>query len=144
MARHVELGIYGSRPPVWSAPVYKKVHRGKYIVREDKSRVFGEGLACLNSLQMAEGNSLNCRAFEVSGAGGLHLMEYRPIIQECFEPGKEVLTFASMEELVDHIERARNFPDEARRIREASAKRALSEHTYRHRLERMLSMVLGS
>jgi spore maturation protein CgeB len=141
LAEGATVQLYGGRLPRWAHPDIRRLHTGQYIVREGKSRIFGEGLACLNSTQIIEGNSLNCRAFEIAGAGGLHLMEYRPIISECFEPGKEVLTFDSMEELLDHIERAKRFPKEMQTIRDAAARRALAEHTYRHRLETIFKMV---
>jgi spore maturation protein CgeB len=137
MENGVPVLVYGPRPPVWSHPLYRKAHTGKYVVREEKSRVFGEALACLNTFQLAEGDSLNCRAFEVAGAAGLQLIEYRPAIEECFEPGKEVWPFSTFDELMAHIERARRYPEEARKVREAGARRALAEHTYRHRLERI-------
>lgn len=140
LAKGVNVRLYGGRLPGWVHPDIRKQHTGRYIVREEKSRIFGAGLACLNSTQITEGNSLNCRAFEIAGAGGLHLMEYRPIIPECFEPGKEVLTFDTIDELMDHIERARRCPEEMKTIRQAGARRALAEHTYRHRLERIFKM----
>jgi spore maturation protein CgeB len=141
LQRGVSVALYGGRLPAWVHPEIARRHSRRYIVREEKSRVFGAALACLNSTQIAEGNSLNCRAFEIAGAGGLHLMEYRPIVSECFEPGKEVLTFDSLEELFDHIERARRFPGEMQQIRDAAAHRALAEHTYRHRLETIFGLV---
>jgi spore maturation protein CgeB len=137
--RSVKVALYGGRLPRWVHPGIRRIHKGHYIVKEEKSRIFGEALACLNSTQIIEGNSLNCRAFEIAGAGGLHLMEYKPIISECFEPGKEVLTFDSLDELMDHIERARRFPGEMKKIREAAAHRAHAEHTYKHRLERIFA-----
>ena len=109
-------------------------------MKEEKSRVFGEALACLNSTHITEGNSLNCRAFEIAGAGGLQLIEYKPIIEKCFEPDKEVLVFKTYEQLLSHIERANRFPKEIAQIRLAGAKRALSEHTYEHRLKTILKM----
>jgi spore maturation protein CgeB len=131
----VRLELHGTKPPAWSAPEVKRNFSGKYVMRDEKSRVFGEGMACLNTFALAEGNSLNCRAFEIAGAGGLQLLEHRPIVEECFEPGKELLVFRSYEELMGHIDRARRFPAEVSPIREAGAKRALAEHTHRHRLE---------
>jgi spore maturation protein CgeB len=134
----IDFGLYGSRPPRWADPEIRKMHTGKYLIGEEKSRVFGEGLACLNTFSLAEGDSLNCRAFEVAGAGGLQIIEYRSAIEECFEPGKELLTFQNYEELLGLIERARSSPEEMRSIREAGARRALAEHTYRHRLQVIL------
>ena len=133
------VALYGPRPPVWSNRTYRKAHTGRYIVREEKSRVFGEALGCLNTFSLAEGNSLNCRAFEIAGAGGLQLIEYRPAIEECFEPGKELLTFSTFEELMAHIEWARKDPNAMRDIRKAGARHALAAHTYKHRLEIILN-----
>lgn len=134
-----DIALYGSGPPAWSLASVRERHSRKYIVRDDKSRVFGQGLACLNSFQPAEGNSLNCRAFEIAGAGGLQLIEHRPAIEQCFEPGKELLVFRNYDELLELIERARQAPDEMRLIRQAGAARAAAEHTYRHRMETILA-----
>lgn len=130
--------LYGARPPRWAHPQIKRLHTGKYVTGEEKSRVFGQGLACLNTFSLAEGNSLNCRAFEVAGAGGLQMIEYRSAIEECFELGKELLSFQTYEELLGLIERAQRHPEEMRAIRAAGARRALAEHTYRHRLQVIL------
>ena len=46
--------------------------------------------------------------------------------------------FAHVDDIIEHLDRARREPDWARSIREAGHKRALSEHTYRLRLERIL------
>jgi spore maturation protein CgeB len=141
MEEGVSLRLYGSPPPRWSHPGIRKHHAGRFVVREEKSRVFGMGMACLNTFSLAEGDSLNCRAFEIAGAGGLQLIEHRPAIEECFEPGKELLVFRTYEELRDHIARARRSPVEMAAIREAGARRAIAEHTYRHRLETILREV---
>lgn len=134
----VAFDLYGARPPRWAHPEIKRLHTGKYVTGEEKSRVFGEGVACLNTFSLAEGNSLNCRAFEVAGAGGLQIIEYRSAIEECFEPGKELLTFTTYDELLDHLDRARKEPEQMKAIRDAGARRALSNHTYQHRLQVIL------
>jgi spore maturation protein CgeB len=139
----VPLLLYGPPPPAWALPEVKAHHLGRFIVKTEKSKIFGEALACLNTTHWLEGNSLNCRAFEIAGAGGLQMMEYRPIVIECFEPGKEVLTFSRYEELLELIERARRFPQDMKKIREAGAKRVLGQHTYRHRLEVLLKTAAG-
>jgi spore maturation protein CgeB len=135
----VKLELYGSPPPHWAAPRIKKQHTGQYIVGEKKSRVFGEAAACLNTFSLAEGDSLNCRAFEIAGAGGLQVIEHRNAIEECFEPGKELLVFKSYDELVELIDRAKKSPAEMVPIREAGAKRAAENHTYEHRLKVILN-----
>lgn len=139
----VQCDLYGPPAPRWSHKTVLDRHTGQYVTREQKSRVFGQALGCLNTFSLAEGDSLNCRAFEIAGAGGLQFIEYRRAIDECFDAGKELLTFSEYEELADHIARATRDPKEAARIRDAGARRALAEHTYAHRLKRILDYVEG-
>jgi spore maturation protein CgeB len=96
----VEMELHGAPPPRWAHPDIKRHHSARYVVKEEKSRAFGAGLACLNTFSLVEGNALNCRAFEVAGAGGLQLMEWREVISDCFEPGREVLVFSKFDEFL--------------------------------------------
>jgi spore maturation protein CgeB len=137
--QHIKL--YGNRPPRWADKDIKELFQNKFIVKEEKSRVFGEGLACINSTAMTEGNSINCRAFEIAGAGGLQIMEYRPAIEDCFEPGKEIVTYESIEELMDKISFYRNNVDASKSIRMAAYDRVISSHTYQHRLTTILQTI---
>ena len=134
MARGDSLGLYGAKLPRWVSPEISAMHTGTYIVREDKSRVFGEALACLNCTTLAEGDSLNCRAFEIAGAAGLQLIEDKPSVAACFEPGREVLTYRSVDEIVEHLGRAQSEPTWAQEVRQAGWRRASNEHTYEQRL----------
>lgn len=134
----LQCQLYGPLPPRWAHPKIKSLHSGKYLTGVRKSRVFGEALACVNTFTLSEGDSLNCRAFEVAGAGGLQFIEYRPAIEECFESGKELYAFQTYEELREHITRAEKYPAEMASVREAGARRAHAEHTYRQRLEVIL------
>lgn len=135
------IKIYGPPPPMWADTRIVECHSGRYIVCEEKSRVFGEGMACLNTFSLSEGDSLNCRSFEIAGAGGLQIIEYRPSINECFDPEKELLVFKSYEELLGHIDRASRFPEEMQVIRVSGANRALADHTYLHRLNVILKNI---
>jgi spore maturation protein CgeB len=133
-----DVMLYGDRPPRWASEVVKKAYTGKFIVKKEKSRVFGESLACINSTSMAEGDSLNCRAFEIAGAAGLQIIEYRPAVEDCFEPGKELLVYRTIEELIDCIQRAKKDRNGVERIRLAGYERAKAEHTYEHRLKHII------
>lgn len=138
---NIELGLYGPPLPLWSDPRIKKNHKREYVVKDEKAKVFGRGLAVLNSTAMSEFDSVNCRAFEIAGCGGLHIMEHRESIFECFEQDTEVLTYQSIDELLDIISRAKKYPKEMKKIREAGAKRAHNEHTYEIRLTHILSQI---
>lgn len=136
-----DITLYGDRPPRWADPRVGQKFMNKFIVKEEKSRIFGESLACINSTSMSEGNSLNCRAFEIAGAAGLQIMEYRPAIEDCFEPEKEIVTYSSLEELFDKIKRYGVNVTEAEQIRNRAHTRAHSEHTYEHRLNTIISHI---
>ncbi len=139
--KNIGIEIYGQTPSIWADSSIKKIHSGKYVTKDEKSKVFGAGLACLNTTSMTEGNSINCRAFEIAGAGGLHIMENRPIISSCFEPGKEVIVFDTFEELVSVIDEIKMDYKAAEAIREAGYQRAINEHTYEKRLQHILNVL---
>jgi spore maturation protein CgeB len=142
MERGVEnIKLYGNRLPGWADPKLKTLYQKRYILKEEKSRIFGNALACINSTQMTEGNSINCRTFEIAGAQGLQIMEYRQAIEDCFEPEKEILTYSSIEELVEKLHFYKNNHAASIPIREAAHKRVLSQHTYRHRIEEILRIM---
>ena len=86
----------------------------------------------INRSSMAEsGYSPPTRVFEAAGAGTCLLCDDWPGIDDCFEPGKEILVVRSSEDVVDAL---RNYNRAARaRIGEAFHARALSDHTYAQR-----------
>lgn len=135
LSNGVPMAIYGPSPPRWSHPVITKTHAYIFITKEEKSKIFGEGLACLNSTSLSEGNSINCRAFEIAGAAGLHLFEDKAAIVDCFEPGKEVIIYRSVDEILEFLDRAQKDLAWAMSIREAGYRRAHAEHTYELRLK---------
>lgn len=136
------IKLYGNRPARWADQDIKDLFQDKFIVKEEKSRVFGGAMACINSTAMSEGNSINCRTFEIAGAGGLQIMEYRQAIEDCFEPDKEILTYHSVEELIDKINYYKRDPKASELIRTAANNRVLSSHTYRHRLTDIMQKLL--
>lgn len=137
----VELGLYGPPPPNWAYKEIIENHTKKFITKEQKSKIFGSGLGVLNTSPMREFDSVNCRAFEIAGCGGLHILDSRKSIEACFEPGNEVLIFNCYDELLAILDKAKRFPDEMKKIREAGAKRAHSDHTYEIRLKYILSKI---
>jgi spore maturation protein CgeB len=83
----------------------------------------------INRESMASfGFSPPTRIFEVAGAGACMLCDDWPGIEECFEPGKEILVIRNAEDVVAALERY----DDADRARIGAAfrARALRDHTY--------------
>jgi spore maturation protein CgeB len=134
-----QVRLYGPPPPRWATAKVRAVHTGTFLDHTRKAQVFGEALACLGSFALSEGrNSVNCRIFETCACGGLLLSEDRDAIAPYFERDREFLAYASFDECRDHLRRLHEDYAAAREIRARAAQRAHAEHTYRHRLERML------
>lgn len=134
IARNLPVQIYGPAPPRWAKPEIKNAHSGQYLIRKEKGRVFSNATVNLNSTAMAEGNSLNCRAFEICGSEGFQIMEYRAMIESCFEPNSEILCFNSLDDIEEAYQRANRDRHWWMQIKQAGRKRALAEHTYSHRI----------
>ena len=137
-AQGVPVKVFGSKPPTWSIPSYKKLHVNTYIAKEKKSQIFYESVACLNHSALSEADSMNCRAFEICGVGGLQVIEHKPCLEDYFQPGKEVLEFNSIDEIVEIYKKLTKFPNEYDSVRALGRKRALDNYTYQHRLNELL------
>ena len=86
----------------------------------------------INRTSMADfGFSPPTRVFEVSGAGTCMLCDDWPGIDDCFEPGKEILVIRTAQDVVDALG---THDDAARRaIGSAFHQRGLQDHTYLQR-----------
>ena len=108
-----------------------EVPHGRDLGRPDAYAVMAGAVAALNVHGDQDGFTM--RTFEACGVGALQLVD-RTDVAEHYEPGREVLTFGSPEEAVEHATRARRDPAWAARVREAGRRRTLAEHTFDHRL----------
>ena len=131
--------IYGAPVADWvKTPELAAAHTGRYLARTEKAYVFRRARVVLNNLHPAEYAGVNCRLFEVCGSGGLALTEVRPGLTDLFEPGRELDTFRSFDELKHKLESYLADPKRGRAIADAGAQRARSDHTYEHRLTTIL------
>jgi spore maturation protein CgeB len=79
------------------------------------------------------------RVFEAAGAGACLITDAWEGIELFLEPGREVLTAASGEEVADIVGSLRS--DAARMIGSAAQARVLAEHTYERRVEQLESLL---
>jgi spore maturation protein CgeB len=88
------------------------------------------------------GTGANMRVFELAAVGTPQLSDAKADIARHFTPDREIVLYTTVAEL---RERARAlFADEQlrRRLAAAARERALREHTWRHRLEELLTVTL--
>jgi len=84
---------------------------------------------------------VNTRAFELAASGACQVADLKEELPALFKPGEEVLTYSDLDELKRHLTYYLDHPDEARDIGANALKRALREHTLRHRIDEMLTVI---
>jgi spore maturation protein CgeB len=136
--------IWGNPPPLWAItePI-GEMFVSEYVTGRKKAKIFSSAKIALNSLHPAEIWGINARAFEIAGAGGFQLIDWRPGLSQLFEDGTELVSFRDFDDLIHKINHYLPREVERRSIAAAGQRRAMAEHTYRHRLETLLDTVFG-
>jgi len=141
-SRGIPLRIYGAGFPHWLGETpLRRLHVGRVVVREEKSRVYRSAAGVLNSMHPAEIAGVNGRLFQAAGCGAAVLAEYRPTLPDLFRIDHEVLAFRDFDELADGATRLLNDDGLTAKIGDAAAKRAHSEHSYERRLIDILEQI---
>jgi spore maturation protein CgeB len=125
-------------------PVIRRMVAGGPVYGRDKLSVYtGSTLSLNHHHPMNDIVGVNTRAFELAAAGACQLVDAKEDVAHLFKAGEEVLTYRDLGELRRHIDHFLANPDEARAIGENARRRALAEHTLRHRLDAMLDVLRG-
>jgi spore maturation protein CgeB len=123
-------------------PVVRRMAGGGPVYGRDKLAVYTGSTVSLNHHHpMNDIVGVNTRAFELAAAGACQLVDAKDDVGRLFKPGEEVLTYRDLAELRRHLARCLAHPDEARAIGENARRRALAEHTLRHRIDAMLDVL---
>ncbi|RYB95852.1 spore maturation protein [Nocardioides oleivorans] len=104
---------------------------GRDLARATAYDVMAASAATLNLHGDQDGFTM--RTFEAAGVGGVELLD-RSDVEGLYEPGREVLTWTTPEELTDICRRALAEPEWADAIRAAARSRTLAQHTFDHRV----------
>ncbi len=108
------------------------------INNDAMGRIYASYQASLNVHAEVVRAGTNMRTFECAAYGIAQIIEYREGIKKLFEPDHEILLFKSAEECKEHISRLAKDRGMAAGLSERARKRALAEHTYQHRLKKIL------
>ncbi len=87
--------------------------------------------------------SSTSRPFELAALGATIVASPYLGIEEWFEPGKEVVVISSVEEATDRMRWLLTHDAERRAIGQAARRRALAEHTFRHRAQELVRLIEG-
>lgn len=106
------------------------VPAGRDLDRASAYAVMRDSSATLNLHGDQDGFTM--RTFEAAGVGGVQLID-RDDVNDLYEPGAEVLTWTTNDDLFDLCNRVRIDTRWAARVRGAARARTLAEHTFEHR-----------
>ncbi|MEW9900543.1 glycosyltransferase [Chitinivorax sp. PXF-14] len=144
--RGLPVEIYGPgwRKPRngWEPAIWRRV-KADGIWGEALNRVYNESKVVLNitGWNAANKTGLNMRVFDVPATGAFLLTDYSDELAEYFEPGKEVETWRTPEELADKL-RYYLAHDAAREaIARAGHERVLKLESFEAKMRRMLATI---
>ena len=84
---------------------------------------------------------LKGRDFEVPMSGGLYLTEHHDELLPYYDIDREIVTYTDFDDLLVKIRRLLGNPAEAESIRKAGRDRALREHTWEMRFEKVFRLL---
>jgi len=84
---------------------------------------------------------VNTRTFELAASAACQVVDAKEELGHLFTAGEEVVVYRDLGELRHQLDYYLANPDEARDIGERARKRALAEHTLRHRIEELISIM---
>ena len=87
------------------------------------------------------GDFVNPRTFEIGACEGFQLVDCRRLLGKHFNIGKELICYASLEELREQINYYLQHPQERIQIAKQTRERILKEHTYEHRMQDLLRFI---
>lgn len=140
--KEFDCKIWGNPAPNWlHISAIQHMIQNRFVANEEKAKAFRGAKIVLNTLQPGEIWGVNVRTFEIAAAGGFQIMPYRKELQNLFAIGDEVVVYRSIKELQELIRFYLANPLQRHAVAERACKRAHQEHTYTHRLQKLINIV---
>jgi spore maturation protein CgeB len=96
----------------------------------------------LNShIDLAGREAGNMRLFEATGVGAFLLTDFKDNLHTLFAPDREVAVWRSVDDCLRVIERYRGDEGARAAVALAGHQRTMDQHTYRHRVRKILDLV---
>jgi spore maturation protein CgeB len=115
---------------------------GGFVDGRDKLAVYCGATLSLNPHHpMNDIVGVNTRTFELAAAGACQIVDLKDELPHLFKPGEEVVGYRDLPELRRQIAYYLAHPDAARAIGDNARRRALAEHTLRHRIDEMIAAI---
>jgi len=112
------------------------------LSNEEMIKIYSQSRINLGFAGVGYSKKLMClkgRDFEVPMSGGLYLTQDNPELSLVYDVGKEILTYQDEEDCAQKIKWLLGNPDEADKIRKGGRERALRDHTWEKRFEKVFN-----
>lgn len=120
----------------------KKYYRGP-AWGEKVSEIYSSSKIALNLHHAQTVFGANMKTFEIASCGAFQLVDYRREMQNLFRLGEELICYKNAKELMEAIEYYLIHEEERTEIACLAQKRAISEHTYEHRMKKVTEFYEG-
>ncbi|MBI5098984.1 MAG: glycosyltransferase [Nitrospirae bacterium] len=119
-----------------------RAYGGKFVWGEEYAKVarFSKIFLAFDSMPHIR-KSMSARMYTSVGCGAFYMCRHVDGIEDVLEPGKEIVTFRSDDEMIDMIRYYLKNNEERMKIAYTGTKRVLKEHTYEVRTREMLRIV---
>jgi glycosyltransferase involved in cell wall biosynthesis len=108
----------------------------------DVYRILSESAITLNRHgEIAQQYASNMRLYEATGMGTCLVTDWKENLHTLFEPEKEVVTYRSVDELVEKVKYLLADDKERTKIAKAGQERTLKEHNYHNRMRELLEIL---
>jgi spore maturation protein CgeB len=136
------LRLWGSGWTKSRDPEIRSMVAGSVVRGRDKLCVYSGSVVSLNHHHpLNDICGVNTRAFELAAAAAPQLADLKEDLPALFKPGQEILTYRDLPDLERQLDYYLAHPDEAQAIGANGRARALAEHTLRHRIDEILTVV---
>jgi hypothetical protein len=100
---------------------------------------YGQSRVSLNLFGGCVHGGMSMRPYDIAASGGLILTAHNRELTDLFTPGRECLSFSRSDELIGLVDDVLASPGDYDDLVRAGQRRTREEHTWRHRLARLLA-----
>lgn len=108
------------------------------IYPREVNKIYNTSKICLNTHHPQLKEGLNPRVFEIMGAGGFQLVDYKKKLEELFNVEKEMVYYKNEDDLLEKVGYYIENEDERKKIAERGMDAVKKKHTYKHRAQVIL------
>lgn len=115
-------------------------HINNHILNHKEiNTIYNNSKICLNIHRANQIGALNPRTFEILGAGGFQIIDYKPILEDFFDIDKEIVSYKNEKELLEKINYYIENEDERNIIAQRGYNKVIKKHTFLHRAQKILA-----